>query len=220
MQHTNQPVVPDAHRPIRLLWSNSSYKATDILQKNRKWSRTHSSMSLWSWVRDRVFRVDRNSHPTSIDSTNQKSIDNHLEESIDSSPDDVIEDFPEGPIDSWENDYYNPIFAVDTATPSDRANLHTEEYDDDYEDERATEYRGIRVEEDRLLHHSYGITNRRRSMKPSQHRSTLIITRHNVHEHRPTFPTTHRSKTESTIHKKETIQLAVGQMSIITRAMQ
>ncbi|KAF3486555.1 hypothetical protein F2Q69_00053109 [Brassica cretica] len=91
--------------------------------------------------------------------TNQKSIDNHLEESIDSSPDDVIEDFPEGPIDIWENDYYNPIFAVDTATPSDRANLHTEEYDEDYEEERATEYRSIRAEEDRLLHYSYGIRN-------------------------------------------------------------
>ncbi|KAF3510757.1 hypothetical protein F2Q69_00005748 [Brassica cretica] len=66
--------------------------------------------------------------PTSIDSANQKSIDNHLEESIASSPDDVIEYFPECPINSWENGYYNPTFAVDTSTPSDRANLHTEEY--------------------------------------------------------------------------------------------
>ncbi|KAF3605670.1 hypothetical protein DY000_02048178 [Brassica cretica] len=97
--------------------------------------------------------------PTSIDSANQKSIDNHLEESIDSSPDDAIEDFPEGPIDNWENDYYNPTFAVDTATLSDRANLHTEEYDEDYKEERTTEYRGFRAEEDRLLNHSYGIRN-------------------------------------------------------------
>ncbi|KAF3567232.1 hypothetical protein DY000_02014960 [Brassica cretica] len=85
--------------------------------------------------------------PTSIDSANQKSIANHLEESIDSSPDD------------WENDYYNPNFAVDTATPSDGAKLHTEEYDEDYEEERATEYISIHAEEDRLLHHSYGIRN-------------------------------------------------------------
>ncbi|KAF2568610.1 hypothetical protein F2Q68_00027324 [Brassica cretica] len=49
--------------------------------------------------------------PTSINSP--KSIDNHLEESIDSSP------------NYWENDYYNPTLAVNTATPSDRANLHT-----------------------------------------------------------------------------------------------
>ncbi|KAF3588347.1 hypothetical protein F2Q69_00029394 [Brassica cretica] len=97
--------------------------------------------------------------PTSIDSANQKSIDNHLEESIDSSPDDAIEDFPEGPIDNWENDYYNPTFAVETSTLSDRANLHTEEYDEDYKEERTTEYRGFRAEEDRLLNHSYGIRN-------------------------------------------------------------
>ncbi|KAF2604642.1 hypothetical protein F2Q70_00027773 [Brassica cretica] len=37
----------------------------------------------------------------------------------------------------WENDYYNPTLA----------------------EERATEYRGIRAEEDKLLHHSYGIRN-------------------------------------------------------------
>ncbi|KAF2573498.1 hypothetical protein F2Q70_00002676 [Brassica cretica] len=102
---------------------------------------THSSMSLWSRVRDRVFRVDRNSHPrvdrnsppasiethtpASIDSANQKSINNHLEESIDGSPDD------------WENDYYNPTLAVHTATPSAIATLHTEEYEEDYEEERA-----------------------------------------------------------------------------------
>jgi len=65
MQHANQPVVPGAHRSACLLWSKSSYEATDVLLKNR-WSRTHSSMSLWSWVRDRVIRVDQNSH-TNID---------------------------------------------------------------------------------------------------------------------------------------------------------
>ncbi|KAF3497508.1 hypothetical protein DY000_02053855 [Brassica cretica] len=70
--------------------------------------------------------IDSLNHQKSIDSLNhQKSIDNHLEESIDSSLGDVIEDFPEGSIDSWENDYYNTTFAVDTATPSDRDNLHT-----------------------------------------------------------------------------------------------
>ncbi|KAF3497092.1 hypothetical protein DY000_02053310 [Brassica cretica] len=79
--------------------------------------------------------------PTSIDSASQKSIDNHLEESIDSSPDD------------WENDYYNPTMAVHTAIPT-KDTLHTEEYDEDFEEERATEYRGICTEEDRLLHHS------------------------------------------------------------------
>ncbi|KAF2554469.1 hypothetical protein F2Q68_00015572 [Brassica cretica] len=121
--------------------------------------------------------------PTSTDSSNQKSIDNHLEESIDnhleelidSSPDDVIEYFPEGPIDSWENNYYSATFAVDTATSSDRANLHTEEYDEDYKEERATEYRGIRAEKDRLLHYSYGI---RHAMSIDMTIPTSINTHH------------------------------------------
>ncbi|KAF3541191.1 hypothetical protein F2Q69_00023317 [Brassica cretica] len=49
----------------------------------------------------------------------------------------------------WENDYYNPTMAAHT-----RDNMHTEEYDEDYEAERAIEYRAILDEEDRLLHHS------------------------------------------------------------------
>ena len=32
--------------------------------------------------------------------------------------------------------------------------MHTEEYDEDYEEERAIEHRAILDEEDRLLHHS------------------------------------------------------------------
>ena len=35
-----------------------------------------------------------------------------------------------------------------------RDTLHTEEYDEDYEEELAIEYRAILDEEDRLLHHS------------------------------------------------------------------
>ena len=35
-----------------------------------------------------------------------------------------------------------------------RHNMHTKEYDEDYEEERATEYRAILDEEDKLLHHS------------------------------------------------------------------
>ena len=48
--------------------------------------------------------------------------------------------------------------AVHTAIPIKDA-LHTEEYNEYYEEERATEYRGIRTEEDRLLHHSYRSRN-------------------------------------------------------------
>ncbi|KAF3570723.1 hypothetical protein F2Q69_00059020 [Brassica cretica] len=37
--------------------------------------------------------------------------------------------------------------------------MHTEEYDEDYEEERATQYRAILDEEDKLLHHSSWKTN-------------------------------------------------------------
>ncbi|KAF3538106.1 hypothetical protein F2Q69_00022168 [Brassica cretica] len=74
---------------------------------------------------------------TSIDSGHQISTNIPHEESVDSRPDD------------WENDYYNPTIAAYTGQ-----HLHTEEYDEDYEDERATEYKAILDEEDTLLHHS------------------------------------------------------------------
>ncbi|KAF3514193.1 hypothetical protein F2Q69_00004471 [Brassica cretica] len=51
--------------------------------------------------------------------------------------------------DEWENDYYNPIIAAYT-----RQKMHTDEYDEDYEEEQAIEYRAIIKEEDKLLHHS------------------------------------------------------------------
>ncbi|KAF2618414.1 hypothetical protein F2Q68_00039186 [Brassica cretica] len=74
---------------------------------------------------------------TSIDSTHQKLTDTPTEESVDSSPED------------WENDYYNPTMAAYT-----KQNMYTEEYDEDYEEERPTEYKVILDEEDKLLHHS------------------------------------------------------------------
>ncbi|KAF2576034.1 hypothetical protein F2Q70_00003719 [Brassica cretica] len=74
---------------------------------------------------------------TSIDSCHQKSTDIPHDESVDSSPDD------------WENDYYNPT--IDAYT---RQNMHTDEYDEDLEEERAIEYRAILDEEDKLSHHS------------------------------------------------------------------
>ncbi|KAF2611848.1 hypothetical protein F2Q70_00012016 [Brassica cretica] len=83
----------------------------------------------------------------SIDSGNQKLTDTPHEESIDSRPHD------------WENDYYNPT--IDTYTTQ---HMHTEEYDEDYEDERATEYKAILDEEDTLLYHY--------SWKGMHHRST------------------------------------------------
>ncbi|KAF3609707.1 hypothetical protein DY000_02049127 [Brassica cretica] len=49
----------------------------------------------------------------------------------------------------WENDYYNPTMAAHT-----RDTMHTEKYDEDYEEEQNIKYRAILDEEDRLLHHS------------------------------------------------------------------
>ncbi|KAF3524999.1 hypothetical protein F2Q69_00047202 [Brassica cretica] len=70
----------------------------------------------------------------SIDNTQDISIDITTKESVDSSQ------------REWESDYYNPAMAVHT--------MHTEEYDEDYEEEQAIEQKAILDEEDRLLHHS------------------------------------------------------------------
>ena len=74
---------------------------------------------------------------TSVDSAHRKLIDMAKVESVDSSPWD------------WEDDYYNSTIAAHTIHT-----MHTEEYDEDYEKERAIEYKAIFDEEDRLLHHS------------------------------------------------------------------
>ena len=71
---------------------------------------------------------------TSIDSAQPKSTDAEGEESV---------NIRQG---EWENDYYIPTMATHT--------MHTEEYDEDYEEERAIEQRATLDEEDRLLHHS------------------------------------------------------------------
>ncbi|KAF3598259.1 hypothetical protein F2Q69_00035403 [Brassica cretica] len=77
-------------------------------------------------------------HPvTSIDTNHTKSTDTDKEKSVETYP------------DEWENDYYNPT--IDAYT---RQNMHTYEYDEDFEEERAIEYRAILDKEDKLLHHS------------------------------------------------------------------
>ncbi|KAF2588401.1 hypothetical protein F2Q70_00038565 [Brassica cretica] len=73
---------------------------------------------------------------TSIDSIQKKSIDISEKESVDSS------------LEDWENDYYNPTMTAHT-----RHTMHTEEYEEDYEKERAIEYKAVLDKEDRLLHH-------------------------------------------------------------------
>ncbi|KAF3545174.1 hypothetical protein DY000_02005963 [Brassica cretica] len=70
--------------------------------------------------------IDRDSHSNTVDSSHQKSTDIPHDESVDSSPDD------------WENDYYNPT--IDAYT---RQNMHTDEYDEDFEEERAIDLPSI-----------------------------------------------------------------------------
>ncbi|KAF3599408.1 hypothetical protein F2Q69_00038375 [Brassica cretica] len=100
--------------------------------------------------------------------------------------------------------------------------MHTDEYDEDFEEERAIEYRAILDEEDKLLHHSSWKRNAPLFDKTSQacHRSTLNLNNDAESEHRPTLPTTNRSTMISTVCEMETTQLVVGQMNTTTRALQ
>ncbi|KAF3611521.1 hypothetical protein DY000_02048169 [Brassica cretica] len=97
-----------------------------------------------------VYSASKEIHTaTSIDNAPQKSIDIDKEESIDSSPGD------------WENDYYNSTMAVHTAIPT-RDTLHREEYGEDYEEERATEYRGAEnlfMQQHNIPEHQQRVTN-------------------------------------------------------------
>ncbi|KAF3502128.1 hypothetical protein F2Q69_00042938 [Brassica cretica] len=126
---------------------------TDQFQAEAAWERTRSSQSIDTRHPKLIDKLPQQSidinNTMSIDINNTMSIDNHPiqkttkstniphDESVDSSPDD------------WENDYYNPT--IDAYT---RQNMHTDEYDEDFEEERAIEYRAILDEEDKLLHHS------------------------------------------------------------------
>ncbi|KAF3493831.1 hypothetical protein DY000_02053528 [Brassica cretica] len=90
--------------------------------------------------RKRVFRIplekpfDEAYYTHRLWIAHQISTDTPKEELVDSSQ------------EEWENDYYNPIMETH--------NMHTEEYDEDYEEERAIEQRANLDKEDRLLCHS------------------------------------------------------------------
>ena len=60
-----------------------------------------------------------------------------------------IDDFPKGYINSWENDYYQPSFVIQTATPSKKkiSAMELDEYDEDYREEEIIEYSGLAMEE-------------------------------------------------------------------------
>ncbi|KAF3596179.1 hypothetical protein DY000_02020304 [Brassica cretica] len=137
---------------------------------------------------------------TSIDSPHTKSNDTPQEESVDISQ------------GKWENDYYIPTMATHT--------MHIEEYDEDYEEDRAIEQRATLDEEDRLLHHSSWKKKSPSIDRYVQHRSTLNLTNQTTIRYRPTTPTFHRSTLTSKLPETEITQLAFGQIIAITRATQ
>ncbi|KAG2293078.1 hypothetical protein Bca52824_039747 [Brassica carinata] len=68
-----------------------------------------------------------------------------------------IDNFPEGSVNSWENDYYQPSFAVHTSTPSKKkmSAMEHDEYDEDNKEEASIEYRGLAMEEAGVLRRSH-----------------------------------------------------------------
>ena len=88
-------------------------------------------------------------HEASIDEKSEVTIDKAFVAPIDSDPSNEIDDFPEGSINSWEKDYYQPSFTIQTATPSKKKIIVMEpdEYDEDYREEEIIEYRGLAMEE-------------------------------------------------------------------------
>ena len=93
----------------------------------------------------------------SIDDKLVATIDNELETLIDSDHATEIDNFPKGSVNSWENDYYQPSFAVHTSTPSKRkmSAMEHDEYDEDSKEEASIEYRGLAMEEAGVLRRSH-----------------------------------------------------------------
>ncbi|KAF3509399.1 hypothetical protein F2Q69_00005713 [Brassica cretica] len=94
----------------------------------------------------------------SIDDKLVATIDNELETLIDNDHATEIDNFPEGSVNSWENDYYQPSFAVHTSTPSKRkmSAMEHDEYDEDNKEEASIEYRGLAMEEAGVLRDELG----------------------------------------------------------------
>ncbi|KAF3564087.1 hypothetical protein DY000_02014442 [Brassica cretica] len=85
-------------------------------------------------------------------SINKKSdavIDEELETPIESDHAIEKDNFPEGSINSWENDYCQPSFTIQTTTPSKRkiSTMEPYEYDEDYREEEIIEYPALAMEE-------------------------------------------------------------------------
>uniref|UniRef100_M4ETS5 Uncharacterized protein n=1 Tax=Brassica campestris TaxID=3711 RepID=M4ETS5_BRACM len=93
----------------------------------------------------------------SIATKHELSINEKFVGTIDNDHANEINDFLEGSITSWENDYYQPCFAVNTATPSKMkmSAMERDEYDDGYKEEATIEYSGFAMEETRVLRGSH-----------------------------------------------------------------
>ncbi|KAF3538840.1 hypothetical protein F2Q69_00022999 [Brassica cretica] len=136
VQIGNALVPVDFHvLDIKLNWNSSLLLGRAFLSTSRSHRRPpEESMIQESLQLATVEPSTRQNTQRPIDSAQPKSTDIEGEESV---------DIRQG---EWENDYYIPTKATHI--------MHTEEYDEDYEEERAIEQRATLDEEDRLLHHS------------------------------------------------------------------
>ena len=93
----------------------------------------------------------------SITTKHELSINEKFVATIDNDHANEINDFLEGSINSYENDYYQTCFAVNTATPSKMkmGAMEHDEYDDGYKEEATIEYSGFAMEETRVLRGSH-----------------------------------------------------------------
>ncbi|KAF3512543.1 hypothetical protein F2Q69_00006556 [Brassica cretica] len=112
------------------------------------------------------------------------------------------------------NDYYNPT--IDAYT---RQNMHTNEYDEDFEEERAIEYRAILDEEDKLIHHSSWKRN-----APSFEMTSLPSINTQPQQRcrkRASTDTAYYNSVDTEFNhvQMETTRLVVGHMNTTTRAL-
>ena len=93
----------------------------------------------------------------SIDKKSDAVIDEELETPIESDHANEKDNFPEGSINSWENDYCQPSFTIQTTTPSKRkiSTMEPYEYDEDYREEEIIEYPALAMEEAWVLYISH-----------------------------------------------------------------
>ncbi|KAF3485524.1 hypothetical protein F2Q69_00052345 [Brassica cretica] len=144
LRRRNEKVAKHLKRGANEKEKESFRKRVFRIPLDKPYDEAYFTHRLWMFFREtreteedirRMFSSIETHTATSIDSAQEKLTDRAEDESVDSHH------------GEWENDYHNPTMASH--------NMHTEEYDEDYEEERAIEKRATLDEEDRLLHHSF-----------------------------------------------------------------